>query len=88
MFLHFAGVNNAFYCWVNGVEVGYSQDSCTPAEFDVTHLVKPGRNLVTMQVTPQSYVVHHWMSNSIDELSIWAVSSGPAQPLLVETPRG
>ena len=52
VFLHFAGVNNAFYVWVNGTEVGYSQDSCTPAEFDVTHLLQQGRNLVTMQACP------------------------------------
>ena len=52
VFLHFAGVNNAFYVWVNGTQVGYSQDSCTPAEFDVTHLLQPGRNLVALQVRP------------------------------------
>lgn len=50
VFLHFGGVNNAFYVWVNGTLVGYSQDSCTPAEFDVTRLLQPGRNLVTLQV--------------------------------------
>lgn len=29
-FLTFEGVTSAFYCWVNGVQVGYSQDSCLP----------------------------------------------------------
>jgi beta-galactosidase/beta-glucuronidase len=34
------GVDSAFYCWVNGKKVGYSQDSRLPAEFDITeHLV-------------------------------------------------
>ena len=36
MFLHFDGVNSAFYLWVNGQQVGYSEDSMTAAEFDVT----------------------------------------------------
>ncbi|KAK9808191.1 hypothetical protein WJX73_006921 [Symbiochloris irregularis] len=68
VFLHFGGVNNAFYVWVNGKEVGYSQDSCTPAEFDVTHLIKPGRNLVAVQVmrfSDGSYLEdqdHWWLS--------------------------
>jgi len=48
--LHFEAINNAAYVHVNGVEVGYSQDSCLPAEFDVTAALKPGRNLVTVQV--------------------------------------
>ena len=41
--LHFNGVDSAFYAWVNGEQVGYSEDSRTPAEFDVTRLVHPGR---------------------------------------------
>ena len=40
--LHFAGVDSAFYVWVNGRRVGYSEDSRTPAEFDVTPH-RPGR---------------------------------------------
>ena len=38
--LHFGGVESAFYCWLNGEFVGYSEDSRLPAEFDVTRLVK------------------------------------------------
>ena len=34
------------YVWVNGQEVGYSQDSRLPAEFDVTDQVKPGENSI------------------------------------------
>ena len=32
----FEGVSAAFYCWINGFLVGYSQDSRLPAEFDIT----------------------------------------------------
>ena len=50
VFIHFAGVSSAFYLWVNGERVGYSEDSRTPAEFDVTRFVRPGRNLVAAEV--------------------------------------
>ena len=43
VFLHFAGVNSAFHLWVNGQWVGYSEDSMTPAEFDVTPSPEAGR---------------------------------------------
>lgn len=48
--LHFGGVASAFYVWVNGKEVGYSQDSKTPSEFDITPYLKPGKNDVSVQV--------------------------------------
>jgi len=48
--LHFAGVSSAFYLWVNGEEVGYSQGSRTPAEFDITEYLQPGENLVAAEV--------------------------------------
>jgi beta-galactosidase len=50
IFLHFEGVNNAFYTWLNGTLLGYSQDSCLPAEFELSKLLKPGRNLLAVQV--------------------------------------
>ncbi|GHH82076.1 glycoside hydrolase family 2 TIM barrel-domain containing protein [Streptomyces capitiformicae] len=42
-FLHFEGVKSAHYVWVNGELVGYSEDSYTPAEYDITPHIKPGR---------------------------------------------
>jgi len=48
--LHFAGVQSAFYLWVNGVYVGYSEGSMTPAEFDLSEYVVAGENLVAVQV--------------------------------------
>lgn len=48
--LHFSGVKSAFTCWVNGKEVGYSQDSFTPAEFDITTYLKSGKNRLAVQV--------------------------------------
>ncbi|MFV0634544.1 glycoside hydrolase family 2 TIM barrel-domain containing protein [Demequina sp.] len=55
--LAFQGVKSAFTVWVNGVEVGYSEDSYAPAEFDVTDVVEPGVNTVAVQV-------HRWSDGS------------------------
>lgn len=48
--LRFEGVSSAFFLWVNGVKVGYSQGSRLPAEFDVTDLVKAGSNTIAVEV--------------------------------------
>lgn len=48
--LRFQGVYSAFYVWVNGQKVGYSEDSKGPAEFDVSKFVKPGKNLIAVEV--------------------------------------
>ena len=43
IFVTFGAVKSAFYLWVNGKKVGYSEGSKTPAEFDLTNYVKPGK---------------------------------------------
>jgi len=48
--IHFDGVKSAFYIWVNGQKVGYSQGSMTPAEFDITKYIRPGGNDVSVEV--------------------------------------
>lgn len=50
VYLHFAGVRSAFYVWINGTEVGYSQGSKTPAEFEVTDYIRPGENKLAVAV--------------------------------------
>lgn len=50
VFLHFDGVEAAYYLWVNGQPVGYSEDSKLPSEFDVTPYVQEGENIVTVAV--------------------------------------
>jgi beta-galactosidase len=50
VFVHFAGVQSAFYVWINGERVGYSQGSMSPAEFDITAQVRPGRNQIAVEV--------------------------------------
>jgi beta-galactosidase len=50
IYLRFGGVSSAFYLWINGHEVGYSQGSRTPAEFNVTEYLVPGENMVALEV--------------------------------------
>lgn len=49
-FLRFDGVMSAFHVWVNGQTVGYSQSSFDAAEFNITPYLKPGKNLVAVEV--------------------------------------
>jgi len=49
-YLHFAGVESAMYLWVNGQKVGYSQNSMSPAEFNITPYVQPGENRLAVEV--------------------------------------
>ncbi len=48
--LNFEGVNSAFEVWVNGRDVGYSQGSRMPAEFDITAALQPGENTLAVRV--------------------------------------
>jgi beta-galactosidase len=49
-FLRFDGVDAAFFLWINGVKVGYSTNSRNAAEFDVTDLLRAGKNTVAVEV--------------------------------------
>lgn len=50
----FQGVDSAFYLWVNGVKIGYSEDSRTPAEFDISKQLKDGENVIAAEVYQNS----------------------------------
>lgn len=52
VYLRFEGVNSAFYVWVNGEKVGYSQGAHLPSEFDITAWVQPGENQNPMCLNP------------------------------------
>ena len=52
--LRFEGVEQAFYCWCNGQFVGYSEDSFTPAEFDLTPFLHEGANRLCVEVYKRS----------------------------------
>jgi beta-galactosidase len=50
IFLTFDGVDAGFFVWINGEKVGFSVNSRNAAEFDITKYVKPGRNMVAVEV--------------------------------------
>jgi len=50
VFLTFDGVDSAAYYWLNGKPLGYSQDSRTPVEFELTDLLVEGENVLAVQV--------------------------------------
>lgn len=66
--LHFGAVKSAFYLWVNGVKVGYSQDSKLPAEFNITSYLHEGSNLLAVEV-------YRWSDGSYLECQdFWRIS--------------
>ncbi|MEX0325039.1 MAG: glycoside hydrolase family 2 TIM barrel-domain containing protein [Puniceicoccaceae bacterium] len=68
IFLHFEGVDSAFYVWVNGEQVGYSQGSRTPAEFDVSKYLIPGTNQIAVEV-------YRWSDGSyLEDQDFWRLS--------------
>ena len=68
VFLHFGGVESAFYVWLNGEKVGYSQDSYLPAEFRITPYLKPGRNHIAVEV-------YRWSDGSyLEDQDFWRLS--------------
>lgn len=48
--IRFEGVDSAFHLWINGEEVGYSQGSRNPSEFDITSLLRPTGSANTIAV--------------------------------------
>ena len=68
LILHFGGVHSAFYVWVNGQKVGYSQNSMSPAEFDITKYVREGKNKLAVEV-------YRWSDGSYLECQdMWRLS--------------
>ena len=66
--LHFGGVSSACLVWVNGQQVGYSQDSMLPAEFRITPAVQPGENLLAV-------LVYRWSDGSyLENQDMWFLS--------------
>jgi len=65
--LRFDGVYSAFYVWVNGKRVGYSEDSCLPAEFDITPYLKEGRGGSSRSTVDENLLVvevYKWCDGS------------------------
>ena len=81
VFVHFDGVYSAAVVWVNGKYVGYSQDSNTDAEFDITDFVTTGDNQLSVRV-------YRWCDGSyLEGQDMWHLSGIHRDVYLVATPK-
>lgn len=79
--LHFGGVSSAFYLFVNGEKIGYSQDSRLPAEFDITGVLKEGENHIIAQV-------YRWSDGSyLEDQDHWRLSGLHREVYLAARPK-
>ncbi len=68
VFIRFGAVKSAMYLWINGQMVGYSQDSKTPAEWNITKYLVKGENTVAVEV-------YRWSDGSYLECQdFWRIS--------------
>ena len=79
-FLRFEGVMSAFYVWINGEKVGYSQGSMEPSEFNVTPYIKKGVNLIAIEVYKYSD------GSYLEDQDFWRFGGIHRDVLLYHTP--
>lgn len=82
IYIHFGAVKSAMYIWINGIMVGYSQGSKTPAEWDITPYVNlEGNNTLAIQV-------FRWSDGSYLECQdFWRISGIERDVYLYSTPK-
>jgi len=79
--LHIGAAGSAYYVWVNGQQVGYSEDSKLPAEFAITRFIRPGNNTIAIQV-------YRWSDGSyLEDQDFWRVSGIEREVFLMAAPR-
>ena len=77
----FGGVSSAFYLYLNGQQVGYSEDSRLPAEFDLTPYLKDGENTLAVKV-------FRWCDGSyLEDQDFWRLSGIFREVYLSSTPQ-
>jgi len=79
-FLRFEGVMSAFYVWINGKRVGYSQGSMEPSEFNVTSYLKDGENQIDVEVYKYS------VGSYLEDQDFWRFGGIHRDVLLYHTP--
>ncbi len=81
IFLHIGAVKSGSYVYINGEKIGYSEDSKSPAEFDITRYVREGRNTVVLEV-------YRWSTGSYLECQdFWRVSGIERDVYLTARPK-
>lgn len=80
VYISFQGVESSFYVWLNGEFVGYSEDSFTPAEFDITPYLVDGENRLAVEV-------YKWCDGSwLEDQDFWRLSGIFRDVYLYSTP--
>jgi beta-galactosidase len=91
IFLTFDGVDAGFFLWINGKKVGYSVNSRNAAEFDITKYVKPGNNMVAVEVyrfTTGSYLEDQDMfrlSGIFRNVTLWSSAQEHIRDYFIKT---
>ncbi len=81
VFLHFGSAKSALYLWINGKQVGFSEDGKTPAEFNITPYIRKGGNLIAVQI-------FRWSAGSFLECQdMWRISGIERSVFLFSTPK-
>ena len=81
IYLHLAGAKSGVYVYINGQEVGYSEDSKNPAEFLINKYVKPGKNVLTLKI-------FRWSTGSYLECQdFWRISGIERDVYLYSQPK-
>jgi len=81
IYIHFGGVKSAFYIWVNGKKVGYSQGSMTPAEFNISSFLQNGKNELAVEV-------YRWSDGAyLEDQDMWRFSGIFRSVYLYSTPK-
>ncbi|WP_217586509.1 glycoside hydrolase family 2 TIM barrel-domain containing protein [Lentibacillus saliphilus] len=91
VFLRFEGVDNCFHVWVNGQEVGYSEGSRLPSEFNITKHLKQGQNTLDVRVykwSVSSYIEDQdmwWMSGIFRDVYVLARPSAYVEDVFIRS---
>lgn len=81
IYLHLAGAKSGVYVYINGQEVGYSEDSKNSAEFLINKFVKPGKNVLTLKI-------YRWSTGSYLECQdFWRISGIERDVFLYSQPK-
>ena len=81
VFFHVGSATSNLSVWVNGKYVGYSEDSKVAAEFNITKYLKPGKNLIAMQVM-------RWCDGSyLEDQDFWRFTGIAREVYLYATPK-
>lgn len=80
VFLHFGGIESAGMIWINGKSAGYNEDSRLPAEYNITSFIKPGENILAVQVFT-------WSDGSyLEDQDFWRMSGIYRNVYIYSTP--